>query len=198
MDAWRTTVDPRHADSVRAERRRAVQARTAEEIDASARLSQMPAQLLRENGIRLSCASYGCRAVVLARGVERCFSSEARCAHLTLPFRFSIRTAPARLVAIKCCSRQRPSVSGAQQTRATCALSYQTPFDRTARSDRHRSYQGLHTVRPLVIHTRSECPRSTHSKTLSSYNTNSNFPSRHMLFRAEEQIRRHQSPPGGS
>jgi hypothetical protein len=37
----------RHADAAPAERRRAPQARTAEEIDPSARLSQMSAQLLR-------------------------------------------------------------------------------------------------------------------------------------------------------
>jgi len=37
----------RHADAVPAERCGAAQARTAEEIDPSARLSQMSAQLLR-------------------------------------------------------------------------------------------------------------------------------------------------------
>jgi hypothetical protein len=60
----------RHADAAPAERRRAPQARTAKEIDSSARLSKMPAQLLREDSIHLTRrANYG-KAVMLARSVE--------------------------------------------------------------------------------------------------------------------------------
>jgi hypothetical protein len=63
-------VDARHADAVPAERRRAPQARTAEEIDASARLSQMPAQLLRNDRIELPRGANGGKAVTLAGSVE--------------------------------------------------------------------------------------------------------------------------------
>jgi hypothetical protein len=44
----------RHADPAPAERRRTPQARTAKEIDSSARLAQTSAQLLRKDSIHLT------------------------------------------------------------------------------------------------------------------------------------------------
>ena len=82
MDAWRAMEEIRHADAAPAERRRAPQARTAKEIDSSARLSQMSAQLLREDRVEPLGASDGCRAVVLARGIERSSRREAWCTHI--------------------------------------------------------------------------------------------------------------------
>jgi hypothetical protein len=74
-------VEAGHADAAPAERRRAVQARTAEEIDASARLSQMSAQLLRNDRIEPPRSADGCRVVLLPRGVERGLRSKAWCGH---------------------------------------------------------------------------------------------------------------------
>jgi hypothetical protein len=76
--------EARHADAAPAERRRAPQARTAKEIDISARLSQMPAQLLRYYRGRAPRARDGCRAVVLARRVERSVPGKAWCGHLII------------------------------------------------------------------------------------------------------------------
>jgi hypothetical protein len=71
LDAQRTMEDVRYADAAPAERRRAPQARTTEEVNPSARLSQMPAQLLRKDRIEPPSDAERCRAVVLARRVER-------------------------------------------------------------------------------------------------------------------------------
>jgi len=60
----------RHADAVSAERRRAPQAGTAKEIDSTARLSHMSAQLLRQDRIEPFRSADTCRVVVLARRVE--------------------------------------------------------------------------------------------------------------------------------
>ena len=89
VDAWRAVVEVRHADSVPAQRRRAPQARTAEEIDAAARLSQMSAQLLRNDRIEPPDGAEGCRAVLMARGVERSLRSKAWCGHWAPPDLYS-------------------------------------------------------------------------------------------------------------
>jgi hypothetical protein len=75
----------RHADAVAAERRRAPQARTAKEIDSSARLSEMSAQLLRNDRIEPPCGVEGCRAVVLVCLVERSLRGKAWCGHPNTP-----------------------------------------------------------------------------------------------------------------
>jgi hypothetical protein len=87
VDARRTMVGPRHADAAPAERCRAVQARTAEEIDAPGRLSQMPAQLLRKNSIDPPGGAEGRSAVVLACGIERSLRGKAWYRHPTTPGR---------------------------------------------------------------------------------------------------------------
>jgi hypothetical protein len=75
----------RHADATLAESRRAPQARTTKEIDSSARLSQMSAQLLCKNRIGPPRSADGSRAVVLARRIERICSGKAWCGHTTTP-----------------------------------------------------------------------------------------------------------------
>jgi hypothetical protein len=74
-----------YADAMPAERRRAPQARTAKEIDSSARLSQMSAQLLRKDSIEPPGSADGRGAVVLARCAERNLSGKAWDGHPTTP-----------------------------------------------------------------------------------------------------------------
>ena len=83
VDAPRTMEDVRHADAVSTERRGAMQSRTTEEVDASARLSQMPAQLLRKDRIEPPGGAEGRSAVVLARGVKCSLGGKAWCGHFT-------------------------------------------------------------------------------------------------------------------
>jgi hypothetical protein len=85
VDACRTMVEVRHADAEPAERRCAPQARTAKEIDPSAGLSQMSAQLLRHDRIKPLRSAGDCRAVVLIRRVEGGLGGEVWCGHLTTP-----------------------------------------------------------------------------------------------------------------
>jgi len=73
-----------YADAAPTERRRTPQAGTAEEIDAAAGLSRMPAQLLRKDS-RPAGNAEGCRAIVLARGVERGLRGKAWYRHPTTP-----------------------------------------------------------------------------------------------------------------
>jgi hypothetical protein len=77
-------VEVRHADADPAERRGAPQASTAEQIDSAARLPQMSAQLLRKDSIEPPGAE-SCRAVVLARRIERSLRGEAWRAHFITP-----------------------------------------------------------------------------------------------------------------
>jgi hypothetical protein len=81
----------RHADADPAKRRRAPQARTAEEIDSSAGLSQMSAQL-RKNGIEPPSNTDHRSTIVLARRVKRRLCGKAWYGHPTAPtFDFSER-----------------------------------------------------------------------------------------------------------
>ena len=128
VDAWRTMVDARHADAPPAERRRAVQARTAKEIDASARLSEMSAELLCKDRIGPSRSADGCRAVVLARGVERSLRGQAWYGHPTTPDFVAPRELPAATDPPVC----RPPLSKCRWNGAACAtyrapLRYQMP-----------------------------------------------------------------------
>src|SRR6516164_9535755 len=91
VDAWRTMEEVWHADAVPAERRRAPQTRTAKEINSSARLSQMSAQLLSKYRTEPPRSAHSCSAVVLARGVERrlCGKSWYGHCHFSSCFRLS-------------------------------------------------------------------------------------------------------------
>ena len=92
VEARRTMVEAGHADAAPAERRCALQARTAEEIDPSAGLSQMSAQLLRDDRTQPLCSGSGRTAVALVRRIERSFRGKAWCDHPTTPvFNFSRR-----------------------------------------------------------------------------------------------------------
>ena len=85
----------RHADAAPAERGRAPQAPTAKEIDSSARLSQMSAQLLCKDRIEPLRSAIGCKAVVLARRVERSCRGKAWYGHMATPvFNFSGEVIP--------------------------------------------------------------------------------------------------------
>jgi len=128
VDTWRAMVEVRHADADPAERRRAVQARTAKEIDASARLSEMSAELLCKDRIGPSRSADGCRAVVLARGVERSLRGQAWYGHPTTPDFVAPRELPAATDPPAC----RPNLSKCRWNGAACAtyrapLRYQMP-----------------------------------------------------------------------
>jgi hypothetical protein len=77
VDAGQTMEEIGYADAEPAEWRRTPQARTAEEIDPSARLPQMSAQLLRKGRTEPPRSADDCGAVVLARCVERSVRGKA-------------------------------------------------------------------------------------------------------------------------
>ena len=124
VDAWRTMVDARHADAVPAERRRAAQAPIAKEIDASARLSKMSAELLRKDRIGPSRSADG--AVVLARGVDHSLRGKAWCGHWAPPDLYFPPTLSARISA----GRPRSSAGQVIAGRVGCsALAWCTALD---------------------------------------------------------------------
>jgi len=152
VDTWRAMVEVRHADADPAERRRAVQARTAKEIDASARLSEMSAELLRKNSIRPPRASDGCRAVVLACGIERSLRGKAWCGHPTTPD----FVAPSELPGATDPPACRPHLSKCRWNGAACAT-YRAPL-------RYRMPAGPSRYLPLFrlqIQLLTFCPASS-------------------------------------
>jgi hypothetical protein len=112
VDAWGTMQEVRHADPGPAERRRTPQARTAKEIDSSARLAQTSAQLLRKDSIHLTGGANCRKAVTLARSVERSIRGKGRYGHLTLLSQLQAWFAPRQIISLA-----RPS----ERAAASCA-----------------------------------------------------------------------------